>query len=116
MPSIQSIGHPAPVPGPPGGGVGVPPAVLGILPNTLLRMPSQRHIPAHGILTIPWAATYDWQGLADHSLGRTRLRHRANHHDLPARHEAPGCRWSESARSPLKPEKNLLNRIIRIYY
>ena len=33
-------------------------------------MPSQRHILAHEILTIPWAAAYDWQGLADqaHSL------------------------------------------------
>ncbi|MCX6868130.1 MAG: hypothetical protein NTV46_18345 [Verrucomicrobia bacterium] len=33
-------------------------------------MPSQRYILAHEILTIPWAATYDWQGLADqaHSL------------------------------------------------
>jgi len=48
-------------------GLDVPPAVLGILPNTLLRMPSQRHILAHEILTIPWAATYDWQGLADHA-------------------------------------------------
>ena len=29
-----------------------------------------RYILAHEILTIPWAATYDWQGLADqaHSL------------------------------------------------
>jgi hypothetical protein len=33
-------------------------------------MLSQRRILAHEILTIPWAATYDWQGLADqaHSL------------------------------------------------
>ena len=60
-----------------GGGVGVPPAVLGILPNTLLRKLSQRRILAHEILTIPWAATYDWQGLADqaHSLGAVLLIH-----------------------------------------
>ena len=52
------------------GSVGVPPAVFGILPNTLLRMPGQRHIPARDILTIPWAVTCDWRGLADqaHSL------------------------------------------------
>ena len=33
-------------------------------------MPSQRHILAHDILALPWAAAYNWQGLADqaHSL------------------------------------------------
>jgi hypothetical protein len=70
----------------PGGGVGVPPAVLGILPNTLLRMLSQRRILAHEILTIPCAATYDWQGLADQAhalepdhrtLGREAIQVRA---------------------------------------
>jgi len=48
-----------------GGSVGVPPAVRGILPHTLLRMPRQRHLLAHQVLTIPWATTFDWQGLAD---------------------------------------------------
>jgi hypothetical protein len=49
-------------------------------------MLSQRRILAHEILTIPWAATYDWQGLADQAhalepdhrtLGRETIQVRA---------------------------------------